>query len=179
MLGKYLVVGTNHLACFFPIYTNFLLYVYVLLLLGIPTNGGHDLEAVYVGAVGPRFEKPNFMDWQEIINDKSSESDYKDSPIANLFLKLYSERLGFEASSCSAKIKDDLVQYIHSYHYCTFNAPIYRERISISAETYLLEANQRGKSMGLNVHVVVVGLGLGVWEFPEIHNQVCLFKPHF
>ena len=137
--------------------------MYVLLLLGIPTNGGYDIEAVYVGAVGPRFEKPNFMDWQEIINDKSNESEYKDSPIANLFLKFYSERLGFEASSC-AKIKDDLVQYIHSYHYCTFNAPIYRERITISAETYLLEANQRGKSKHLNVHVVVVGLGLGVWE---------------
>ena len=103
------------------------------------------------------------MEWQEIIKDESSQSESKDSKVANLFLKFYSERLGFKA---------------HDFH-GKFNVPIYRERISISAETYLLEANQRGKSMGLNVHVVVVGLGLGVWEFPEIHNQVCLFKPHF
>ena len=115
------------------------------------------------------------MEWQEIINDKSNELEYyKDSLIANLFLKFYSERLGFEA--CTKINDNNLVQFIHSYHYCIFNAPIYRERITISAETYLLEANQRGISKDLNVHVIVVGLGLGVWEIdPQQVYLFCLF----
>ena len=30
-------------------------------------GGTHVKEAVYIGAVGARFEKPGFMDWQEIV----------------------------------------------------------------------------------------------------------------
>ena len=128
--------------------------------LGKPSsiNGEHDTEAVYVGAVGARFEQPNLMEWQEMITSKSTDSGSKDFPIVNLFLKFYLERLKFENLDFQG----------------TFNAPIYKERITISAETYLLEANQRGKLKESKVHVVVVGLGLGVWQNSD--HQVGYFS---
>ena len=105
-------------------------FYYILSFLGksTNTNGEHDTEAVYIGAVGPRFEKPNFMEWQEMmISSKSIESGLKDSPITNLFLKFYSERL--DDFGATEKIKDnlDLVEG-------TLNDPIYMERITIIAE---------------------------------------------
>ena len=129
----------------------------------------HDTEAVYVGAVGARFEKPYLMEWQEMISSKSIESESKDSPIKNLFLNFYSERLDFGASE---NMKDYL-----DLEEVKLNHPIYMERIMIIAETYLLEANQRGKFEELNVHVVVVGLGLGVWKIS--HHQPELFLNAF
>ncbi|KAJ3111324.1 hypothetical protein HK100_002726 [Physocladia obscura] len=59
-----------------------------------------------------------------------------------------------------------------------FNVEAYRRRIRLSAETLLLEANQRsieetqknGLFKGAFVHVV--GLGLGVWQILNIQNQI-------
>ena len=125
-------------------------------ILGVPSiNEDHDIEAVYIGAVGARFERPNLMEWQEIIIDSKS----KDSPISSLFKKFYKERLNIEDTE---KVKHSVDSKK------VMNAPIYMERISISAETYLLEANQRGKLKNLKVHAVVVGLGLGVWQINDL-----------
>ena len=45
-----------------------------------------------------------------------------------------------------------------------FKTALYQQRIMISAETFLLEANERGKLKNTDVHVVIVGLGLGHWQ---------------
>ena len=127
--------------------------IYYFDILGVPSiNEDHDIEAVYIGAVGARFERPNLMESQELLFDSKT----KDSPISTLFKKFYEERLNFEEGKNNSDTKN------------TFNAPIYMERISISAETYLLEANQRGKLRNLKVHAVVVGLGLGVWQINDL-----------
>ena len=44
-----------------------------------------------------------------------------------------------------------------------FNRDIYLKRLLITAETFLLEANQRGEEFDRNIFVHVVGLSLGVW----------------
>ena len=130
--------------------------IYYFDILGVPSiTKDHDIEAVYIGAVGARFERPNLMEWQEIIIDSKS----KDSPISSLFKKFYKERLNIEDTEM---VKDSVDSKK------VMNAPIYMERISISAETYLLEANQRGKFKNLKVHAVVVGLGLGVWQINDL-----------
>ena len=45
-----------------------------------------------------------------------------------------------------------------------FNFEIYTKRIQVSAETFLIEAQNRGLKANKLVHVHVVGLGLGVWQ---------------
>ena len=97
-------------------------------------------EAVYVGAVGPRFERPNLMEWQEMISRKQSERS-DNSSIVNLFLKFYSKKMNLE-------FYEKLREY--SDLQGTLDAAMYIERIGISAETFLIEANQRGKSKKLN-----------------------------
>jgi hypothetical protein len=54
-----------------------------------------------------------------------------------------------------------------------FNADVYKKRIRCSAETSLIEANHRGKKIGKRVHVLIVGLGLGVWKIT--HLQVSIY----
>ncbi len=46
-----------------------------------------------------------------------------------------------------------------------FNQDVYYKRIKIAAETFLLEANARGREFDKDVHAFIVGLGLGVWKF--------------
>ena len=129
------------------------------------SKSSHDSEAVYVGVVGARFEHPNRMEWQEIIleedlkkTDDGNENDF----IAKLFKDFY-----------KSKIQQGPEKFLDlQRNQRKFNASIYRERIAISAETYLLEANERGKFKNSKVHVVVVGLGLGVWQICS--QQVCL-----
>ena len=106
------------------------------------------------------------MESQEMLFDSKT----KDSPISTLFKKFYEERLNFDEGKNNLDTKN------------TFNAPTYMERISISAETYLLEANQRGKLRNLKVHAVVVGLGLGVWQINDlqvrhIYITISTFRP--
>ena len=94
------------------------------------------------------------MEWQEIIYDRKSEQNV--SKLIDLFLNFYNRRVErFGNTFEGLQTKNN------------FNFGIYSQRIAITAETYLLEANQRGGIRNLDVHVIVVGLGLGVWELNE------------
>lgn len=45
-----------------------------------------------------------------------------------------------------------------------FHKHVFEQRIRITAETFLMEANHRAKLAGKKAYVHVVGLGLGVWK---------------
>ena len=116
--------------------------------------------------VGARFEHPNRMEWQEIILEEDLKKTYdgnENDGIAKLFNDFYKTKI--------QQGPEKLLDLQRNQR--KFNVSIYRERIAISAETYLLEANERGKFKNSKVHVVVVGLGLGVWQICA--QQVCLF----
>ena len=103
------------------------------------------------------------MEWQEIIYDRKSEQNV--SKLSNLFLNFYNRRMeqfGNTFEDFQSK--------------SNFNFGIYSQRIAITAETYLLEANQRGSLKNLEVHVIVVGLGLGVWELNEHQVNRLLYQ---
>ena len=112
--------------------------------------------------VGARFEHPNRMEWQEIILEEDLKKTDENDVIAKLFKDFY-----------KSKIVQGPEKFLDlQRNQRKFDASIYRKRIAISAETYLLEANERGKFKNLQVHAVVVGLGLGVWQICS--QQVCL-----
>lgn len=56
-----------------------------------------------------------------------------------------------------------------------FNRFVYEQRIRITAETFLIEANHRAKVAGKKAYVHVVGLGLGIWKLidkQEVSNDI-------
>ena len=61
-----------------------------------------------------------------------------------------------------------------SYHDFLFDKEVYTSRIQVSAETFLIEANSRGKIEGRDIYCHVVGLGLGVWQVSRVQNKYFL-----
>ena len=98
-------------------------------------------EAVYVGAVGARFEKPGKMEYQNMIVDS------KDDDSKNQYFYT-TEKSALERLNPNQQ----------------FNFGFYKQRMQISFETFLLEANKRGADGKVEVYCHVVGLGLGVWQ---------------
>ena len=51
------------------------------------------------------------------------------------------------------------------------DVPVFRKRINIAASTFLFEADFRGAEEGRPVHVIVVGLGTGVWALQRQNQE--------
>ncbi|RWS03153.1 hypothetical protein B4U79_11679 [Dinothrombium tinctorium] len=45
-----------------------------------------------------------------------------------------------------------------------FNVEVYKKRMTVTAQTLLLEANKRGEELCNKVYLHIVGFGLGVWQ---------------
>merc|ERR1711963_90807 len=97
---------------------------------GVPNQGSiqHDSEAVYVGAVGARFEKPGFMEHEDFVLDRTKSKN----TTGQLFQQFY---------QLATQDKPDEFLKLKSGR--DFNVQFYKYRMGLSAETYLLEANSR------------------------------------
>lgn len=113
-------------------------------------------EAVYVAAVGARFEKPKVMEYQDILQKKTTKKDV-------LFETYYDNKLEKKTSKM-----EDLERVGDSM----FNVARYKQRMKLSFETFLLEADKRGENQKKKVYCHVVGLGMGVWQLPGYDGQV-------
>ena len=116
-------------------------------------DGSFIKEAVYVGVVGARFEKPGKMDHQDCVISKDSD-------------RWRRQRSRYEHE-----------QIGHSDFF--FNVTQYKKRMRLSFETFLLEANRRGQQLKKKVYCHVVGLGLGVWQLQGYQNQTKHFFDAF
>ena len=127
---------------------------------GVPGPEGTFIkEAVYVGAVGARFEKRGKMDHEDCVIFQDPQKQEKSFEL---------ERIG------------------QSEYY--FDVCKYKKRMKLSFETFLLEANSRGEQQRdanrrgeqrRKVYCHVVGLGLGVWQLPGYQNQTKHFFDAF
>merc|ERR1711892_56225 len=113
-------------------------------------NGSFIPEAVYVAAVGARFEKPGKMDYQDIVVSKDKKNE--------IFENYYKKKVPQQTFEPVGKHQLDVSRY--------------KRRMRISFETFLLEANKRGIDQRRKVYCHVVGLGLGVWQFPGFNGQI-------
>ena len=110
----------------------------------VPGNPGTFQErGIIVGLVGARFEREDKMDSLFVFG---SESQFQDPRVTTLFEGFF----GVARSGMG-----------------TFNKDVYMARIRITAEMFLLEANERAKERDQKAHAYVVGLGLGVWQIDE------------
>jgi len=135
-------------------------------------------EAVYVGAVGARFEVKGKMEFQDIVVDKEQNTvangygNDSDSMLT-LFSKFYGKE-NFPLYEEAKKTPENYELVNSSYHHFLFDKEIYTSRIQISAETFLIEANSRGQMEGREIYCHVVGLGLGVWQVSQVQNKYFL-----
>lgn len=147
---------------------------------GKPGNaGGYTERGVYVGLVGARFEVPNQMESRFLIAHPEyclTESGYgyhatpntHDQAMLQIRAKFYGVKdpktglFGFPVTT-------GIFQGI-------LNLDLYKERVGLTLETFLLEAEGRGQEAGRKVHAFVVGLGLGVWQYNKEQPTDCIFR---
>merc|ERR1712013_684601 len=148
---------------------------------GRPGQDGSFIKSgVYVGAVGARFEVEGKMEYQDIVVSKNQnterrgygETNTKES-VLSISGKFYLKK-NFPSYGEALKYPDGYEVVKSAYHDFLFNKNVYRSRIQISAETFLIEANSRGRVEGREVYCHVVGLGLGVWQVSRAQNRYFL-----
>ncbi|KAE9977802.1 hypothetical protein EG327_007616 [Venturia inaequalis] len=101
-------------------------------------------RGVIIGLVGARFEREGRMDSSLVL--PPSPSDFRHPHLRTLFLDFF--------GPAKQTVRED------------FDEQLYVERMRITIETLLLEANARAKDMkGKKAFIHVVGLGLGVWQY--------------
>ncbi|KAF2770701.1 hypothetical protein EJ03DRAFT_326330 [Teratosphaeria nubilosa] len=113
-------------------------------------KGTYEERGVIVGLVGARFERLDQMDSVHILNGVGIEP------------KMHPELSRIVQEEFFGVEKDRDVK---------FDARMYRERIRITAEILLLEANARAEVAGKMAWTYVVGLGLGVWQYHGYSKQ--------
>jgi len=130
--------------------------------------GSFEEKGVFVGLVGPRFEKPGVMEWKHILitpAQNTTENGYgkaADPTILKPFAKFYGQGEDFYFPSYDEAQKDP--QRYASLDDDTFlNVEVYKQRIRMSVEPFLLDANVRAQEQKKQTYIHAVGLGLGVW----------------
>ena len=136
-------------------------------------------DGVYVGMVGARFEKPGLMEWQHMLvtpEQNRPENGYgpPENPnfIPNALLNMYAEHYGvpyfptYEQVQQWIKDRPDSGIW-YSLHEGYLNSVVYRKRMRLVYEPFLLEANDRAKTNDKMAYCHMVGLGLGVWAKNE------------
>ena len=150
--------------------------------MGVEKNGKCLEKAIYVGAVGARFEKENVMEWQDMVITKTqniealgygSEENSKKT-ILDPFCRFYGYDYFPSYSQCESDLFKNCIQHKDNNY---FNQDVYIKRIQTSVETFLLEAESRGNSENCPVHIHVVGLGLGCWQY--LPDQANLYLKAF
>jgi hypothetical protein len=117
---------------------------------GIPGKPGtFQPRGIIVGLVGARFERWGRMDSIFIL--PAARSQHQDPRLTSIFESFFGVK------------RDDSVR---------FNYDMYKARMQITAETFLLEANARAQTTSQKAYAYVVGLGLGVWQHDNAQSAV-------
>jgi len=145
---------------------------------------GHEPFGVIVGQVGTRFEREQFMEYQDCLvtsQQNTTENGYGATdlqPLSEagqiLTVKQFRTKLNqawaqfWEVEEGNLPAYDEISpaesdQYIEAGHKKFLNASVYMKRIEIVADILLIEAVQRAMTKEKKAYVHVVGLGLGVW----------------
>ncbi len=133
--------------------------------------GSYEEKGVYVGLVGARFEKPGLMEWQHMIitpEQNTTANGYgiapnTDAPI-NQKLAMWSKLYGETFPTFEEAQNDHTGKYIPIADNTFLNASVYKERMRLVLEPFLLDANQRARAAGKQAYIHAVGLGLGEWQ---------------
>lgn len=144
---------------------------------GIPNT--FERSGVYIGLVGARFERPGKMEWEHMLitpEQNTPQNGYGQTaePNSPSYQKLRTWANLYRQGECFPSYQEAIQNQRGDFAQVTrvgnrpvqntyLNINAYKERMKLTVEAFLLEANQRAKNAGKKAYVHTVGLGLGVW----------------
>ncbi len=146
---------------------------------GIP--GTFEEQGVYVGLVGARFEKPGRMEWQHMIvtpqqntvaNGYGPNADPESSKTK--LLSIWSHLYGEPFATFEQVKVDTSGRYISLGADQYLDSVVYKKRMKMVIEPFLVDANERGSNQDKKVYCHIVGLGLGVWQKTPLQAKLML-----
>ncbi|KAL0118626.1 hypothetical protein PUN28_009357 [Cardiocondyla obscurior] len=147
-------------------------------------------RGVIMGVIGTRFQKPRFMEYQDIVitpQQNNLDNGYGNTMDGTfeekrgmrvLWAKFYGEDYHplYEETVKRMKSKENR-RYISINNQTIFDIVNYMKRTLLSVEIILLEANSRAEKHNTTAFLHVVGFGLGVWKI--IPDQEVYFLKTF
>eukprot|EP01126_Amoeba_proteus_P021877 TRINITY_DN2225_c0_g1_i5.p1 TRINITY_DN2225_c0_g1~~TRINITY_DN2225_c0_g1_i5.p1 ORF type:complete len:456 (+),score=45.90 TRINITY_DN2225_c0_g1_i5:75-1442(+) len=158
----------------------------------------YPIEGHYVGLVGARFERAEYMESQYILVNKYSTKERGYGPV-NHETETVGGRLRMIAKMFKFSPEDDSNYYFPTFEDVEnkfntvqdsgqsdfpylkivtwdgekiyFNHVVYKKRMQISIEIFLWNAQRIGKELDQGVMCHIVGLGLGVWQVHDLQAK--------
>jgi hypothetical protein len=137
--------------------------------------GTYESKGIVVGMVGARFERPGLMEYAHMVvtpQQNTAATGYgaladPQNPKTielRLWAELYQQKIGevYAFPDYEEAKKDQTGRYIPTKG-GLLDTVIYKERLRLIIESFLLESNDRAKQQGQKAYLHIVGLGLGVW----------------
>ena len=149
--------------------------------------GSFEGDGVYVGLVGARFERAGRMEWQHMLVDPDQnrrDQGYGLAPadargghaaaeLLGLWADFYGQPEGFPLHSDALAGRAGADRFLRLRRSDLFlDAEVYKRRIRMSVEPFLLDAADRAEREGRRAYVHAVGLGLGVWQVDPRQGQL-------
>merc|ERR1719197_1178889 len=151
--------------------------------------GSFEKTGIIVGMVGARFERECRMESIFCCVDKKSTATNAWAPygpfppeekmterhrLQQLWARFYGREYWPDYNEASQS--PDFVALAYGYGY--FNTALYKQRMRISIDTFLLEANDRATKEGRKAYVVLTGLGLGMWMRTKFQTDLLIQAHH-
>ncbi|KAJ8890496.1 hypothetical protein PR048_010005 [Dryococelus australis] len=157
---------------------------------GVPDRNMQGLHraGVVIGLTGTRFERPNKMDWEEIIITKEQNvlnKGYGSPRAVNTseyyWRQLWCQFYGLGRYLPTYRETETIFNSRSTNHYLKlsnidgyFHNIAFSRRLAVSFETLLMEAQHRAYIAGRFAYIHVVGIGLGVWKISDHQETVFL-----
>lgn len=147
-------------------------------------------EGVVVGIIGARFERPLYMEYQDIIiserqntningygynelngtNDKNDFELERSLKYRKLWQKFYQEQdfLFNKVPKGNPRFFDCGESHVY------FDNIVMKKRYAITFDTLLMESQARAEKLNKQAYIHIVGIGLGVWKMVAHQNKIFL-----
>ncbi len=144
-------------------------------------NKPYEPVGIYTGLVGARFEKPGLMEWQHMIvtpeqNIAANGYGSTASPAnpRTQLLGIWEAFYGMKCATFEQAQQDTSGRFAQISATAYLDTALYKKRLRMVIEPFLVDAHVRGSSQGKKVYVHAVGLGLGVWQISPIQANLML-----
>jgi len=141
-------------------------------------DGSYVDTGIYVGAVGARFEMEGRMEYQDMLvtpDQNTEDAGYGLNNDKESVLKVFAKFYHMDNFHSYKEAKSNKKMYKEiDFSPDLLNREVYTQRIQISAETFLIEAEHRGLTEDRDIYCHIVGLGLGVWQISSDQNEYFL-----
>jgi hypothetical protein len=133
----------------------------------LSAEGSFERDGVYAGLVGARFEKPEYMEWEHMIitpEQNTQANGYGLTSSNQGLLALWADLYGEKFPTFAEAQSDRSGKYVVLSNGFYFNTSVYKKRIRLVIEPFLVDASKRALLQNTTAYVHAVGLGLGVWQ---------------